>query len=202
MTILYFDNNILITEQNALDLDSYYKVYTLPNGLVKKKERYNKRKLSTIDYYKDIDETEEQVKAFLMPLNISFSILEREFYGKYLIVRGNHYQRGQAQTFSSTRSLFDEEDLICSEEIDLDSNKPLFQHTKKYLGKYLDERSVNYCEFYYHSDGSLMCCDYNYMHDYDSESFDLQRLPWIKSTFMLSDEIYNYYLTADLLPPL
>ncbi|ASU34958.1 hypothetical protein MuYL_3073 [Mucilaginibacter xinganensis] len=36
---------------------------------------------------------------------------------------------------------------------------------------------------------------------FDKEVFDATNLDWIKIIFMLSDSRYNYYLTADFLPP-
>jgi len=38
--------------------------------------------------------------------------------------------------------------------------------------------------------------------DYESDLIEMDRLPVIKERFNLTDEMYNYYLTAALLPPL
>ncbi len=201
MTISYLDIDKVITPERAKLLGKFNKVYSLPNGLIKKHEAYHDNKLFTINYYLDAGEREEDAKTILSTSGVSYGILEREIYHDYVILKDNSYVNNQ-QT-KKWKHLHDKQDkLICIEELDINTNEPVFETTLKFLGEYVDERSTEYCKFYYRKNGDFWFCAYNYLDDYDSDEFEIERLPWIKERFRLTDAMYNYYLTADFLPPI
>jgi len=201
MIIKYTNLGLEITPQQAALLTEYNKIYSSPDGLAKREESYQNNQLTTVNYYKDATESEDDALAVLMPLNVSFGIRDRQSYGLYTIISENSYY--QNQLTKKWKFVLDANDrYICTEEIDINSNLPLPQYTFKYLGEYVDQQSVDYCKFHYNDDGSFWFCEYNYFDEYDNDEFNLARLPWIKDRFQLSDDMYNYYLSANLLPPL
>lgn len=192
-----------ITQKQAFELGDFEKIYTIRNGPIKQIEKYFDNRLAVLYYYLDDNETEEEAKAKLLPSIRSVSIRERESYGTYRVEKHksyvNHVFKG------ATRHLYNAiGEAICYEEINMVTNQPDYQYTVKSLGTYdnEDEDIASYCAFYYHADGTFKTCRYNYFHEYDSDEFDLSTLPWIKDRFQLSDVMYNYYLTAQFLPPL
>ena len=195
----YLDNEI-IEEQIAL-LDEYSKVFVMPGGVVKKEDFFENNKLQHIHYYKDIDETEEEARGKLNPYNVPFSIREREKHGDFTIIRVNSYTGNQFT--EKWKFLADANDFIlCTQPINMDSGDFIYEQTTKYLGQYSNDLEPNYCRFNYDSEGNFTYCAYNYVRDYESELFELDSLPVIKDKFNLTDETYNYYLTAELLPRL
>ncbi|WP_026904652.1 hypothetical protein [Pedobacter glucosidilyticus] len=192
-----------ITEQQASRSEDYDKLYLLPDGLVKKKEEIRSGKLVFISYYLDTEETEAQAKLLLIPLNIRYHIIQREEYGNYTVESANGYTAGSSIVASKYKKLLNSDnETICIQQLDLQTNQPVFEQTGKYIGEYIDERSTHYCSFDYNPDGSLDVCEFNYMHDYDSEWFRQSNIQEIRNYFVLSDAMYNYYLTADFLPPI
>lgn len=200
MDISYLNLGEEITPQQAELLSAFNKVYSLPNGLIKKEETYYNNQLSRVNYYRDNGESEEDAKAILSTLGVSYGIREREIYNGYIILKENAYANNQ-QT-KRWKFLKDAEDrTICIEELDINTNQPIFADTFKFLGEYFDEKSTEYCKFYYKENGDFWFCAYNYFDEYDNDEFEIERLPWIKERFKLTDSMYNYYLTADFLPP-
>lgn len=197
-----------ITPQQVANVSGYKKLYTSTDSqLVKKIERYRDNAIRTIDYYLDANETEEEAITQLLPFNCAFGVITREYYGSYTIESINHYVEGALM--GKTRELFNADGLqIAAEKTNLSTGLPDYQEAAKFLGEYnhaeFDEtipQTTRYCQFHYNADGSLDYCEFNYMSDYDSQKFDINTIPWLKTAFILSDEMYNYYLTADFLPP-
>ncbi|MFD1630650.1 hypothetical protein [Pseudopedobacter beijingensis] len=192
-----------ITEQQASRLKDYDKLYILPNGLVKRREEISAGKVIIIVYYLDDGETETEAQQALISFNVGYVIITREIYGNYTIESSNGYIAGSAEITSKCRNLLNSNnEIICSQPLDVLTNQPVFEQTGKYIGDYIDERSTHYCWFHYNPDGSLDFCEFNYMEDYDSEWFHQSNIHEIRNYFVLSDAMYNYYLTADFLPPL
>jgi hypothetical protein len=190
-----------IDEAQALLSDEYSKAFVQAGGLVKKEELYVNNKLERILYYKENGETEDAAILQLKSSGVPFSIRDREWYGDFIIMNVNAYV--QNQLVEKWKFLADAVDFIlCTQAIDMDSDEPVYLRTVKYLGEYSDGLEPNYCKFVYNDSGEFQYCDYNYVRDYESEIFELDRLPLIKKKFNLTDEMYNYYLTAELLPPL
>jgi hypothetical protein len=206
-----YQNNLgePITPQQVGNVSKYKKIYIPANGqLIKKIEHYRDNAIRIIDYYLDANETEEEAIALLLPFNCSFRVITREYYGSYIIENVNHYVDGALM--GKTRGLINADGLVvCEQVINLSTGLPDYQEAAKFLGEYnhaeFDETNLKttyYCQFHYNADGSLDYCEFNYMSDYDSDRFDINTIPWIKTAFKLSDEMYNYYLTADFLPPI
>ena len=202
MKIVFKDHlEMEIPEEEAGLLEKYSKVFVMSDGMIRKEEFYGNNKLEHIHYYKDIAETEEELRGKLIPYNVPFSIREREKYGDFIIINLISYTKDLIA--AKWKFLADADDFImCTQEIDMDSGKPIYEQTTKYIGEYSNDPDPNYCKFNYDSEGNFTYCDYNYVRDYESELFELDHLSVIKDRFNLTDEMYNYYLTADLLPPL
>ena len=190
-----------VIEAQALLLDEYSRVFVEAGGLVKREEMYTDNKLERIHYYKDIDETEDDAITKLRPHGVPFDIREREQHGDFIIIRVNSYTANQLT--EKWKFLADANDFIlCTQPINLISGEPVYEQTTKYIGEYSNDLEPNYCRFNFDSGGQVTYCAYNYVRDYESELFELDRLLMIGEKFNLTDEQYNYYLTADLLPPL
>jgi hypothetical protein len=190
-----------IAEAQATSLDEYSKVFVMPDGMIKIEEMYSNGNLEYIHYYKETGETEEAAMMKLQNCKVPFSIREREQYYDYMIIKVNSYTG--TQLTQKWKFLADAGDFVlCTQAIDIDSGKPLFADTNKYLGKYSNGLEPNYCKFIYDEEGRFAYCDYNYVRDYESGLIEIDGLPVIKERFNLTDELYNYYLTAALLPPL
>jgi hypothetical protein len=195
----FMDNEI--SEVQAALLDEYYKVYITSGGLVKKEETYEYNRLQRIAYYKGTAETEGEALLQLLSYQVPFTIREREKYGEFTIIKVNLYTGEYLQ--QKMIFLANAEDFIlCTQEVNMASGKPVDEQTVKYLGNYSSDPEPNYCKFNYDKKGNFAYCDYNYVRDYESDLIEIDRLPVIKERFNLTDEMYNYYLTAALLPPL
>jgi len=195
----YLDNQI--TELQAMDLDEYSKEFLSADGLVKKEEMYVNNKLTRVHYYRDSNETEEDAIAKSKLYGVPFSIRKREAYGDHTIISVNLYSENQLTDrwkFLADINGF----ILCTQAINIVSGKPIYEQTNKYLGEYSNDPEPNYCKFIYNAEGEFQYCDYNYVRDYESEIFESDRLHMIKDKFNLAYEMYNYYLTAELLPPL
>ncbi|MBD1362489.1 hypothetical protein IDJ77_01585 [Mucilaginibacter sp. ZT4R22] len=200
MKIRYENMGTPIPQKQALSLGDYTKIYTLPNGMVKREDSFDGHKLLTVNYYKE-EESNEEIRALLSPLNVSFGIRTIEEYGPYRVVHDDSYVENILKYKYNILWLANNK-VICFEEINIETNLPLYDRTSKYLGHYEDESSTGYCKFHYNVDGSLNFCEYDYLHDYDSDEFDLKTIHLLKDKFVLSEDLYNYYLTAKLLPDL
>ncbi|MEO3404619.1 hypothetical protein AAFN85_12000 [Mucilaginibacter sp. CAU 1740] len=200
MDITYTSLGQEITEQQAMVNDWYEKVYSL-NGVVKKKELYVDYELAKIEYYLELNETEEEAKAILSGYGVGYGILRNEQYGNYMI----SMRKGYVDNLLNNKSkiLKDSHDhTVCVQGIDIETGTPDYKETIKYLGEYLGSNEGDYCRFNYKEDGSFDYCDYNYFHEYDSEQFNLEHVSMVKDLFQLSDEMYNYFLIAEFLPPI
>ncbi|WP_295798721.1 hypothetical protein [Mucilaginibacter sp.] len=190
-----------VSEAQALLLDEYSKVFVEAGGLVKREEMYDNDKLVRIHYYRDNGETVDDAVAALQPHGVPFNIRAREQYRDFTIINVNCYTEDHLT--EKWKFLADADDFIlCTQPIDLVSGQPIYEQTTKYIGEYSNDIDPNYCKFVYNAEGGFQYCDYNYVRDYESEIFEINRLLVIKERFQLTDEMYNYYLTAHLLPPL
>lgn len=201
MNVLYQYLGKEITAQQVSTLGTYEKLFKLESGLVKKKELFMNGEMYNIEYYKDTDETEESAIQALLPYKTNYNIYTRQSYNSYTIENANLYLNDQKMAM--IRNLIDQNnETVCFQELDLISGLPILEETTKYLGHYEDERSTHYSTFHYNADGSLFYCEFNYMSDYDTEEFHQDNIHLIREKFVLTDQMYNYYLTAEFLPPL
>jgi len=119
--------------------------------------------------------------------------------GAFIVINANVYLDDVLTRKSRTLTNIEDE-IICEEELDRENMQPLYESTLKFLDVFETGPDANYCKFHYNQDGSFRYCEYNYMDEYDSDKFEIDRLPWVKDRFQLSDAEYNYYLTAELYP--
>lgn len=200
MDITYIGLWRQITEQEAMVTDLYEKVYSL-NGVVKLRELYMDNELVRIEYYLDLNETDEDAQAILSGYGVGYGILRNEQYGNYMISMRNGYVDNLLS--NKSKILKDSHDhTVCVQGINIETGTPDYKETIKYLGEYLGSNEEDYCRFNYKKDGSFDHCDYNYFHEYDSEQFNLEDVSMVKDLFQLSEEMYNYFLTAEFLPPI
>jgi len=201
MNISYKHIGENITAQQALGHSNFDKIYMSTDGLVKIIEKFEDSNLAEVHYYRAAGETENDAVQIIDSKNGRFTILTREFYGSYIIENGNTYRNNEI--IGKYRQLIDDHELsICYQEIDLDSEEPILSETTKDLGYSKDETSTHYATFYYKDNGDLKYCEFNYLSDYDSEIFYQDNIILIRNKFVLTDAMYNYYLTADFLPPI
>ncbi|MFD2581071.1 hypothetical protein ACFSR6_01120 [Pedobacter vanadiisoli] len=190
-----------ISPQQAIQLNKFEKIYILPNGEKKKVEIFKDKEIRKINYYRDENETEEDAIGILSSSGVGYNIITRQNYNTYLIENTNVYL-GNIKIGEFKILIDQDNEIICFQGIDIVSNQPIFEETTKHLGHYEDERSTHYCTFHYNADGSLFYCEFNYMSDYDTEEFHQDNIHLIREKFVLTDQMYNYYLTAQFLPPL
>src|SRR3569833_4469616 len=154
----FMDNEI--SEAQAALLNEYSKVYITSGGLVKKEETYEYNKLQRIAYYKDTTESEGEALHQLLSYQVPFTIREREKYGEFTVIKVNLYT-GELLQQKMIFLAGAEDFILCIQEIDMASGKPVDEQTVKYLGKYSDDLEPNYCKFNYDKDGYFAYCDYN-----------------------------------------
>jgi hypothetical protein len=135
-----------------------------------------------------------------------FDAIKSEQYGEYIIEYVNVYDQ-EKQLVAKTRYLKNKNgETLCFQEINMLTEEPIFEETTKYIGVYdnseQEDGNTYYCRFHYNPDGTLFYCEFNFMSDYDSEEFHQNNIVDIRNKFVLSDSMYNYYLTADFLPPM
>jgi hypothetical protein len=201
MIVLYKnDDKETITQEQAALSSSYSKIYILDNGMVKKEEKFMDNELYNVDYYLHDNESREEAKALLASSYPAFHLVEKQAYSNGYVMY--HHDCFRENNLTGKFKLLQDAGgtSICYSEIDIETNQPIYEETNKYLGKYIDDDTPNYCTFHYRSDGTLYYCEYNYYHEYDSEEFNLETVSEIKDRFRLSDAMYNYYLTAKIEP--
>lgn len=195
-------------------LDYYYKVFRI-DGVVKKSEFYIHQVLTSIEYYLDEDENELEMVAQLTPLVEHFTkivvITKRTSLGRFTIETSREYRK--TILTSKYRCLFNEFGReICTENIDINTNLPIYEKTKKYFfdGKEYEEY---YLETYdgnpifeasYHADGSL-----NFIWFQDPEnspqddiSYSAENFDKVLQHFYETVMDLNYFFTATFEPEL
>jgi hypothetical protein len=203
MKIIFKDHDEKeISEAESKMLDEYSKEFLLHDGSVKREETYFKRALERIAYYKNAGETDAEAIEQLKPYGVSYNIRHREKYGDdFTVINVDSYTENLLT--AKSKFLADATDFImCIQPVSLETGAPIYRETIKYLGEYSNDLEPNYCKLCYDKTGNIAYIDYNYVRDYESELFEFDRIPLIREKFEISDELYKYYLTAELLPPL
>lgn len=198
----------LIPEEQISKIDTYFKVYS-EDGQVKQKEKFYKGEFKYLMYYKDANETHEQIMSNLFVLGKYISIVEKEAVtGGYTLERSLNYdEKGEPEI--RINELFDANyDCIAHEWIsDLISGVPDYHHTVKYFF----DRSVNpnYLLFeciYDEEDGKFDRIDYNNYHiDYEGhESMCFSNSPKdtqeLRALTGISQQLMDYYLSPRVIP--
>lgn len=200
--ITNFDN-IEITQQQAAMLDKYSKKYE-ENNTLKKEEFFIDQKLTTTIYYKSPNETVNSILTQFTGQNVVIRTITlintKEF-------EQNDVYNNSGELIEKYNYLYDQnKDVICREEIDLNTNLPIYSETVKYyFDRDLDPENELF-ECCYNEDGDLEHIIYNAYEYQESKWFweggepgesdieTLQGLTGLNATQM------NYYLSATLLP--
>lgn len=184
----------LISVQQIEYIDSYHKIFSL-NGVVKKSEEYEDKKLVGIIYHKDNGELDTDILSEFNDLYLE--LREKETVStNYTIIKIRYYNKGNL--VNNGRELYDNNNNeICSQFYDLTTNEPLYEDTEKNL---YDENNEKILRFEYNENGTLKCVWGDLVldnADYNVETIYLEDIP---SYFpdLLSDN--PYYMNANMLP--
>jgi hypothetical protein len=140
-----------IDESQAIKLRYCKKIYEI-NGVIKKDELYIDGKLGGVTYYRDAAESESQAINILLAQGYqSFDIAEKTASGSNIIEAHNSYRNGILNL--KGRYMINPNGFwIAKEEIDITTNLPVYENTKKY---YYDS------SFGIDIDEPILTCDYN-----------------------------------------
>jgi hypothetical protein len=148
-----FENNSgePVTDNQALLLDWYYKVYR-DNGIKKKIECITDGQVTGVEYFKSPGESDAAIFEQLSPVT-SIEISEVKASGIYSVELTKKYLNGVLKL--KTRSLYLTEKVLCFQDLDLVTDQPILSSTDKY---------------YYESNG-----EWKYHFDYDANG-DVDRM--------------------------
>ena len=194
-----------ITEQQALSSfgATYFKIYIDNFGVKKKEETYKNGELKYIEYFKDTSELDANLIVMFASTGIPYSINERVRIGNFILESSKSYF-GNTLEFKY-RHLYDQyENVIGAEDIDMATNLPQYEKTKKYIYDYSRDINIPICEAIYHADGSLDSIDYE-QDDYKTLTFYPNgpigaNIPTLIDLLDLTPAQMDYYLTAQLQP--
>ncbi|MES2619109.1 MAG: hypothetical protein V4613_14625 [Bacteroidota bacterium] len=208
MSITYKNNlGNMISEKQALWLSEYRKVHNV-NGVVKQEEEFFKGNFVRLYYYKDQNETHQQIMANFFISGKLITIIERETVASvYTLEKSFNYNANGNLAGKGNRVFDANNDLIAHEEIwDLNSNVPKYELTKKY---YYD-RNINpekyLFECSYKDNGTLGLLYYNNEHfnpdEQDSEVFDdsPQDIQTLRDLTGISQDLADYYVSSEVIP--
>lgn len=210
MIIKYKNNNKeIITKQQALQLDEYYKSYYNDNILIKEETHYGGNLHSVSHHNINNESHQTMLNDLYISIDFGFSIVDHTTYpNQYKLEKTSIYKNENGALAGRTTNMFDPNgELVGSETFNDSEVIPQFSNTLKY---YYD-RSINpfthLFEVKYNKDtGAFWHFIFNQEHTdpFGQDSFvllntpeDIQRL--INITGM-SQELINYYLVASVEP--
>lgn len=175
-----------VTNQQLTMLEKYVKILKI-NSVIKKEETFNNGKISVVDYIKDSTESLSEILSSYpndIPIHINNHF---EIFGNYKMKYFESYKDGII--YQKVCSLYNINDIIIlTQNIDLNSNLPIINSTKKYFHFNEDE----YYEFSYHDNGNLIGMysthDLNYGSWRTDELAGLEGFSW--------SQVGNYYQNA------
>ena len=184
----------LITEQQIEHINKYHKIFSL-NGVVKKSEEYNDKKLYEVIYHKDDGELDADILTEFN--NLFLELREKESVStNYSIISVRYYKDGVL--LNHGRELYDNNNNeICSQFYDLTTNEPLYEDTEKNL---YDENNEKILRFEYNENGTLKCVWGDLVldnADYNVETIYLEDIPSYFPDLLSNNP---YYTNANLLP--
>jgi hypothetical protein len=185
----------LISVQQIEYIDSYYKIFSL-NGVVKKSEEYEDKKLVGVIYHKDNGELDADILSEFSDLYLELREIET-VSTNYTIIKIRYYNKGNL--YNNGRELYDSNNNeICSQFYDLNTNEPIYEETEKYLYNENNERILS---FEYNENGTLNYAwgDLNDQYVGFDDTLKAEEIP-IYLPDLLSDN--PYYTNANLLPAL
>ena len=204
--------NQLITEQQAGNMSDYAKIFRDPvTNNIKMKQSYYDFEPLFLSYYKEQNETNEQISNQFIDFIGLLQIIEKEFVGNYQLENTLIYRNGVFKGMANTLYLGNEENrYMGTETIDTITNLPYFELTIKYY--YDDALSETHPVFEVHyneEDGSLKYLKFNensriYGHldeeHYTQESIDDGSWEQLRVSLEIPLERMNYYKYSSVIP--
>lgn len=184
-----------ITYNQAMMLDRYIKIYIdeITNKIIKR-EKYSKSKLDFIYYHISNSENELEVVVEQMKLCDNIVIIRVNIQGDYTVRNLNTYFKNTS-LISKERSITKDNKLICTQDININTNVAILESTEK--DYYKNNKLV--LEVTYNEDGSIdrliSLSSYN---DQDWEYYDSSNFQDLQAKF---EEDLSYYFTANFNPP-
>lgn len=197
----------LVHKNQTPQLKSYYKVYN-SNGRIKQMEKFYEGKLKGLIYYKDLDESHQQILDNIFVPGKFLSIVESETRSGGYILEKEFYFSIDGMLSSRSNMLYDiNKDLIAAELItDLNTGIPDYNNTEKFFY----DRNVNPDEYLfncrYDEDGRLKELYYNNHHNnsdgqdsflLDDSPEDIQELRELTG---ISQQLAEYYMSPNVIP--
>jgi hypothetical protein len=204
--------NQLITEQQATNTSDFIKVFRDPQfNNIKMKQRHYDFKPSTLIYYKDSDELNEQIANQFSNIEGMLEIVDTEYIGMYRLEKQNCYYDGILGVKGKTLFIANEENrYIGNETIDKITNLTYYELTiKYYYDDALSERHPVFEVHYKEEDGSLNYLKFNensriYGHldeeHYTQESIDDGSWEQLRVSLEIPLERMNYYKYSSVIP--
>ncbi|MNK07065.1 hypothetical protein D3C87_249740 [compost metagenome] len=192
-----------ITQQQAQYLDYYTKNFIDQNtGFVKKIEVMENRQLTSISYYLDSGENENDIVQLYTDQvkDDVITIVRQTIQNNNIELRKQYNDKNL--TFI-THILYDNyNNIICRQNYNLITNQPIPETTLKYYYDYSDyTEEWGYREIFdshYNSDGSLNILIYMPTdNDQDNESYGPINFSLLQDQF---SEDLSYYLTSEFMP--
>lgn len=194
-----------ISPQQALLLNEYVKKYLI-DGIIKKEEIFRNQILREIVYHKNSNENDQQIISDLQVNNIYVEIKEHILLSPRTLIKTNVYLSDGTLTFKYNSLRDQNDDLICTENIDLSTGEPIYDETiKRYYDRNLDPVDEVF-ECVFKEDGTLDYIKYNAHSEQDSICFaedgtpGEEDIPTLCLYAGLTEQEIQYYLTATLLP--
>lgn len=194
-----------ISPQQALLLNEYVKKYLI-DGIIKKEEIFRNQILKEIIYHKNSNENDQQIISELQVNNVYIEIKEHILLPPRKLIKTNVYSSDGTLTFKYNSLRDQNDDLICTENIDLSTGKPIYDETiKRYYDRNLDPVDEVF-ECVFKEDGTLDYIKYNAHSEQDGICFaedgtpGEEDIPTLCLYAGLTEQEMHYYLTATLLP--
>jgi hypothetical protein len=149
--LIYFTDHLGESRVDPKSLDKYKKVFEL-DGIIMRSELYESNALSDIKYFLSDGENTNTVLEELSQKVDRFVILNRrKKYGNYTIVTSTQF-RSKKAIFKSRELYTESNDLICVQDLDLISEKPILLGTEKFM---VDLNGEDFACFDYDVDGKF-----------------------------------------------
>lgn len=194
-----------VSKAEAAKLEEYHLYYyEKDSGLLKQIDFLNDEEIYNINYFLHEDEDEATVFNELKEKSDFFDIEKKESTGDFIISINKLYSLSVDDQPLISKTVFnsnDPENFICSQVIDNESLKPLFERTTKcwYTDDENGEKFAS-IEFSYQEDGKLeLAIDKTPKQNAD-EDWEYYEYATFKNLQDQITEDISYYKTAALLP--
>jgi len=198
----------LITYQQSLQVDEYYKAF-YENDLLVKEEAYYQNELYGITYYNINDDTHTTILSSNFSSDVEFNIVDEVTYSNgYYLKSSSSYSDVSGMLSGKTNRLYNPNgDLVGNELFLEDDNTPQYQSTYKY---YYD-RNINPLTFLFEVKFDNITGDFDYI-TFNEEHKDLlgqdsfaltnssEDIQTLKDITGMTQELVDYYLSPSVIP--